>query len=414
MLEALSRLQFALTVAFHYLFVPASIGLIFYVAIFETAHFFTKRVEFKTLSNFWSEIFLVVYVVGIATGITMPIQFGTNWSKYSIFMGDVFGSPLAFEALIAFFLESTFAGIWIFKRNKISRGLRLTTVWLITIGTMISALWILTANAFMQHPVGYQMAADNSKVILTNFGEVLANPYLGWMFIHNHAAALLVSSFIVIGVSAHSLKKGKEAGQFKKSINVGLVIGLISAISLPILGDAYGRYIATVQPLKAAVILGQLVNDGKGGLQPDANSSASLPIDPSTLPGFPNATLVRTSFIIMVALGVVFVLALVLFAIRRKLLWENRFFQSLAVWLIPLGYIAIIAGWVVTETGRIPWIVYGLMAVKDAISPVPVASVVFSLVLLVLLYALLFAVGFTLIKRIVKRGPEAPQEAKHA
>jgi len=415
MLEILSRLQFALTIAFHYLFVPASIGLIFYVAIFETAHFFTKKLEYKKLSNFWSEIFLVVYVVGIATGLTMPIQFGTNWSKYSVFMGDVFGSPLAFEALMAFFIESTFAGIWFFKRNKIGRGLRLATVWLITVATLVSAVWILTANAFMQHPVGYELAADKSKVLLTNFGELLTNPYLIWMFFHNQGAVLLVASFIVIGVSALVIKRSGATVAIKKSVTLALVIGLVAAVAVPIIGDQYGKYLATVQPLKATLILGQIKADGKGGLVPvDATSSASLPVDIANLPEFPNATLVRTSYLVMVVLGCAFILSMLLFMIRKKLLWENRFFQSLALWLIPAGYVAIMAGWVVTEAGRIPWIVYGLMSVHDAISNVPVASVVFSLCLMVTLYALLFIVALMLIKKIVRKGPENIEEAQHA
>lgn len=416
MLETLSRLQFALTIAFHYLFVPASIGLILYAAIFETAHFFTRKSEYKSLSNFWSDIFLVVYVVGIATGLTMPIQFGTNWSRYSVFMGDVFGSPLAFEALMAFFVESTFAGIWIFKRDKIGRGLRLATVWLITAGTVVSAVWILAANAFMQHPVGYELAADKSKVALTSFRELLSNPYLSWMFVHNQAAALLVGSFIVLGVSALSMKRKGATDFFKKSASLALVIGLVSALSLPALGDLYGKYVASVQPLKASLILGRLSSDGKGGLaSADAASSASLQPDVASLPELPNATLVRTAFIVMVALGSAFVLVMLVFAIRRRLLWESRFFQGLAVWLIPLGYVAVMAGWIVAEAGRIPWIVYGLMSVRDAISNVPVASVVFSLCLMVLLYALLFAVALKLVANVVRKGPgNSTEEAQHA
>jgi cytochrome bd ubiquinol oxidase subunit I len=414
MLEALSRLQFALTIGFHYLFVPASIGLIFYVAIFETAHFFTKKLEYKSLSNFWSDIFLVVYVVGIATGLTMPIQFGTNWSKYSVFMGDVFGSPLAFEALMAFFLESTFAGIWIFKRNKIGRGLRLATVWLITLGTVISAVWILTANAFMQHPVGYELAADKSKVMLTSFGQLLSNPYLIWMFFHNHAAALLVGSFIVLGVSAHSMKKRGATSGFKRSTSLALVIGLVSAVALPGIGDLYGKYVATIQPLKASIILGQLKSNGKGGLAPDATSAASLPVDIASLPEFPDATLVHTAYLGMVVLGSLFALSLLVFTLRRRLLWENRFFQTYATALIPIGYLAVMCGWIVTEAGRVPWIVYGLMPIRDAISNVPVASVVFSLCLMVLLYALLAAVALKLIANVVRKGPENFEEALHA
>jgi cytochrome d ubiquinol oxidase subunit I len=267
MLEVLSRLQFAMTIAFHYLFVPASIGLVFFTALFETAHFFTKKPEYKSASNFWSELFLVVYVVGIATGLTMPIQFGTNWSKYSVFMGDVFGSPLAFEALIAFFLESTFAGIWIFKRNKIGPRLRLATVWLITLGTVVSAVWILTANAFMQHPVGYELAADGSKVALTSFGQLVTNPYLLWMFFHNHAAALLVGALIVLGVSAYRMKD-RPTKTFKKSAAAAIGVGLVSAISLPALGDLYGKYVAQVQPLKGALMLGCSSPTGRAGSRP--------------------------------------------------------------------------------------------------------------------------------------------------
>jgi cytochrome bd ubiquinol oxidase subunit I len=411
MLETLSRLQFALTIAFHYLFVPASIGLVFFAAIFETAHFATKKPMYKSLSNFWSEIFLVIYVVGIGSGLAMPIQFGTNWARYSVFMGDVFGSPLAFEALMAFFIESTFAGIWLFKRNKIGPGLRLATVWLITLGTMISAVWILTANAFMQHPVGYELAADKSKVLLSSFGQLLSNPYLFWMFLHNHAAALLVSAFIVLGISAHGIKKDGSTNCFRKSTGFAVVIGLVAALSLPALGDPYGKYLASVQPLKASMILGRIVPDGSGGLKPDAASSASLNVDLASLPGLPNATLVRFSFLVMVALGVLFVLVMLLFAFRRRLLWESRFFRSLAIWLIPLGYIAIMAGWIVTEAGRAPWIVYGLMSIGDAISNVPVASVVFSLCLMILLYAVLFVIAFSLIKKIVRKGPEEAQNA---
>jgi len=411
MLEALSRLQFAFTVAFHYLCVPASIGLILFTAIFETAHFATRKSIYKSLSNFWSEIFLVVYVVGIGSGLVMPIQFGTNWSKYSVFMGDVFGSPLAFEALMAFFIESTFAGIWLFKRNKIGAGLRLATVWLIAVGTTISAVWILTANAFMQHPVGYALAPDGSKVLLTDFGQLMTNPYLFWMFFHNHAAALLASSLIVLGISAYSIRRKGPLEGFKKSIGLAAGIGLVSAVALPAIGDPYGKYVASVQPLKASMILGRLVSGAGGGLAPDASSSASLQVDLHSLPELPNAALVRGSYLLMVVLGVLFIASLLLFVFRRRLLWESRFCQSLAIWLIPLGYLAILAGWVVTEAGRVPWIVYGLMSIRDALSAVPVASVVFSLCLMVLLYAILFAIAFSLLRKIIRKGPEEANNA---
>ena len=417
MLEALSRIQFALTIGFHYLFVPASIGLILFVAIFETAHFSSRKGEYKALSNFFSEIFLVVYVVGIATGLTMPIQFGTNWSKYAVFMGDVFGSPLAFEALIAFFLESTFAGIWIFKRDKIGRGLRLLTVWLIFLGTSISAIWILTANSFMQHPVGFALSPDRSKVILSDFGQVLGNPYLWWMFFHNHAAAFLIGAFIVLAVSANLMGRRGPEPMLRKSVAAALIVAVVASVSLPIVGDLYGRYLASVQPLKASLMLGQVVPSTEGGLKPAATSGASLSIDLSSLPELPNAVLVRVCFLAMVALGAVFIVFVILFAIRRGAFWESPASRRAAAALVPLGYAAVACGWIVAEAGRFPWIVYGLMPVREALSKVPVASVVFSLCLMVVLYALLAAVAITLIRRIIKKGPAAlsgPEEDSHA
>ncbi len=410
MLETLSRWQFALTVGFHYLFVPATIGLIVPAAIFETAYFNTRKFVYKSMSDFWSEIFIVFYVIGIVTGIMMPIQFGTNWAKYSVFMGDVFGTPLAFEALLAFFLESTFAGIWIFKRDKIGAGLRLATIWLIVLGTSISAVWILTADSFMQHPVGYKLAEDGSKVIMTSFKEVLLNPYVFWMFIHNHTAALLLGAFIVLGVSAYHLKRGTMAEGFRKSVNLALIIALVTSVSLPVVGDLYGKYIATVQPLKAAAILGRLQVDEAGNTVIDATSSASLNEGIGSPPGFPNARLVNIAYVAMVVLGVIFIAAMVLFLFRRKLIYENAFFRAFTVFLVPAAYVAILCGWIVTETGRLPWIVYGLMTVEQGISNVPVASVVFSLFLIVALYALLSAIALRLVFNAIRKGPVLVQE----
>jgi cytochrome bd ubiquinol oxidase subunit I len=414
MLELLSRLQFAFTVGFHYLFVPATIGLIVPAAIFETMYFRTRRPMYKGLSEFWSEIFIVSYVIGIVTGLTMPIQFGTNWSKYSVFMGDVFGSPLAFEALLAFFIESTFAGIWIFKRNKIGPALRMATIWLIVLGTSISAVWILTADSFMQHPVGYKLAEDGSKVLLTSFKEVLLNPYVAWMFVHNHAAALLLGAFIVLGVSAYHLRRDGASEGLKKSVNLALIIAIIASASLPIIGDLYGKYIATVQPLKAAVLLNRLAPDANGALALDASSSASLKPDLAALPGSIDVPLVHTSYVVMVVLGILLAAVTLLFLVRRKLVLENRFFQSLAAYLVPAAYVAIICGWIVAEAGRQPWIVYGLMSVSQGISDVPVASVAFSLFLIFTLYALLFAGAIRLTFKIIRKGPDLAEEGRNA
>ncbi len=208
----LSRLQFAFTVMFHFLMVPLSIGLILLVFIFEALYYKTKDEKYKKQANFWGgNLFAINFIVGIVTGgITMEIQFGTNWAEYSKFMGDIFGSPLAFEALMAFFLESTFAGIWIFYRHKISAKFRLVTALMILIGTHVSAVWIITANGFMQNPVGYELAADGSKVILTDFIALTLNPYALYMLIHTITSAYLLGAFFMLGVSGyHLLKKTK-------------------------------------------------------------------------------------------------------------------------------------------------------------------------------------------------------------
>ncbi len=203
MVEILSRIQFAFSVGFHFLFVPLSIGLIFLVCLYEFNYMKTENKRFKHLSEFYGDMFVINYAFGIVTGFTMSLQFGTNWSAYSIYMGDVFGTPLVFEAIIAFFLESTFTGLWIFKKNKMSNRLRFITVLLIFIGTNFSALWIITANGFMQNPVGYSLAADGTKVLVENFSEILLNPYSWYMLIHNNLSAILLGAYFVLGIGAY-------------------------------------------------------------------------------------------------------------------------------------------------------------------------------------------------------------------
>lgn len=209
MLVLLSRIQFAFTIIFHFLFVPLTIGLILLTAIFETIHLKTKNPLYRRMADFWGDLFVINFAVGIVTGVVMSVQFGTNWAGYSVFMGDVFGAPLALEALLAFFLESTFAGIWIFKRKVLSAGMRSLVVWMVVLGTTISAVWIITANGFMQHPVGYQLSADGSKVLLTDIFALVTNPYAIYMLVHTLVAAFVLGAFFVIGVSAYHLKRKK-------------------------------------------------------------------------------------------------------------------------------------------------------------------------------------------------------------
>ncbi len=375
MVGLLSRIQFAFTIAFHFLFVPVSIGLIFLIAIFETLYFITDDEKYKRLSHFWSELFIISYAFGIVTGIAMTIQFGTNWANYSVFMGDIFGSPLALEALLAFFLESTFTGIWIFRRHKMSKLFRLITVYMITLGTTLSAIWIITANGFMQNPVGAINIGD--KMQLVSFKEVVFNPYAWWMLLHNHVSAIMIGGFLVMSISAWSILRGKrkDKADFILSMKFGTWAVLITALMQPIIGNMYMKYIATVQPTKISAISG-------------------------------GSPIVQTAFGVMVILGLYFIALSIYTTFFREKFLNSVTMLKIVLWSLPLPFTAILAGWAVTEVGRQPWIVYGEMLVEDAISNVPVEQVWFSLISIVIYYGVLAFLNIHLMKSRVKKGIE--------
>ncbi len=438
----LSRIQFAFTVGFHFLLVPLSIGLILFTVIFEIMHLRTGDEKYKKQANFWGNLFAVTFVVGIVTGITMEIQFGTNWAEYSKFMGDIFGSPLAFEALMAFFLESTFAGIWIFYRHKISPKFRAVTAIMIFIGTHVSAIWIITANGFMQNPVGYTMSSDGSKVLLDNFLELTLNPYALYMLIHTMTSAYLLGSFFVLAVSGYHLLKRQHVQFYSRAVKVGLIVLLISSLSQPMIGHFYGQYVADVQPSKAAAF--EMVWETEdtvpmyliqipGKSQEESFNALPIPFVGSIMYtnsptgeiiGIEEATadwtdemyedyvdmlpLTHISFRIMVGLGMMFVLLslLGLYLLWKKKYVDNKWINRAFLWLVPTPWIAITLGWVVAEVGRQPWIVNGLMLTKDAVSKnVPAAQVAFSIATLVIFYGLLFFVEFYMLTKFVKKGP---------
>lgn len=375
MLVLLSRLQFAVTIMFHFLFVPLSIGMILLVAIFETLHVVKKDDKYRKLGDFFGNVFIVQYAIGIVTGITMSLQFGTNWANYSTFMGDVFGAPLAMEALLAFFLESTFTGVWIFARHQITPKFRMITAWLIWFGTSISALWIITANGFMQHPVGYELAADKSHVILTNIWAVLLNPYAWYMLIHTVTAAYLLGAMMVMSISAAKLlsKKVSERDKefFRSALKVSGISGLVASILVPIIGMSYFSYIGNpdVQPSKVDAING----------------------------GVPFVTI---AFLLMVSVGTLMILlSLFVVAYKDKII-ENDSLKRIYKWVFILPYIGINAGWIVTEVGRQPWVVYGLLKTSEGVSEVPTSEVGFSIAMTVLLYTIIgmAVVYFTLVQ----------------
>ncbi len=378
MLEILSRMQFAFTIAFHFIFVPLTVGLIIIIMMFEIRYFIKDDDRFRMLSNYFSDIFLINYAFGIVTGIAMTVQFGTNWAPYTVAMGEVFGSPLILEVIAAFFLESTFTGIWLFRRHSLSRKLRLFTISMITLGTMLSAMWIISANGFMQHPVG--AVWDGSKIILEDFWELFFNPYTWHMYVHNHLSALLLAGFVVLAISSWQFLKGKEEHKhlFELSAKYGAWTILVAGILLPITGNSYLDYLNVVQPDKIAMITGLT----SGGLK----------------------TVVRISFGSMVGLGSVFIVISGYTIIFFKKFVKSETLHKIYIWLVPLPYLAIIFGWMVTEFGRQPWIIYKIMKVSDGISIVPVSQVWFSIISLVILYAILFIMDYVLTISRIKKG----------
>jgi len=332
MVGVLSRLQFALTIAFHFIFVPLTVGLILIIVVFEAKYYFKGDDKFRKLSNYFSDIFLINYAFGIVTGIAMTIQFGTNWAPWSVAMGDVFGSALILEAIIAFFLESTFTGIWLFRRHKISKGLRLFTVSMIALGTTLSALWIITANGFMQHPVGATWNEALQKMELQSFAKMVFNPSAWLILVHNHLSAIILSGFVVVAISSWHLLKGKEEDKelFKTSAKFGAWVVLITSILIPISGNMSLDFIGTAQPTKVAMIQGNI-----------ETVTDPLFIE-EVSQGFANV--VRGAYHVMITLGTLFILFGLYTVIFFKKYTVSKTLQKYYIWLVPLPYIAILAG----------------------------------------------------------------------
>ena len=390
-LETLSRIQWAITMIYHFIFVPLTLGLILIMFILEVIHVKTNDDRYRQLSDYFGNLFVLNYAFGIVTGIGMTFQFGTNWANYSAFMGDVFGAPLAFEALLAFFLESTFTGIYIFKRSKISPKFRMWTVFLILLGTSVSALWIITANGFMQHPVGYAISPDGSHIILTDFVAVLLNPYAWLMLLHNNIACFLLGGIVVLSISAYKLSD-KNLPEEKRMIfalctKIAAWMTLVLGLLMPLVGTYYMNYITSVQPEKIDAIGGIVTG------QPNQVPEALVPV-------------VHLSFMIMVGLGTFFIIMSIYTIIFFKRYLSSPTLQKMYVWMWPLPYIAITAGWIVSECGRQPWVVYGLMPTSEGVSQVPISQVWFSLITITILNLFLLAVGAYLTMLQLKKSPD--------
>lgn len=428
----LSRLQFAMATMFHFIFVPLTLGLSILVAVMETKYVKSGDETYKRMAKFWGKLFLINFALGIVTGITLEFQFGTNWSEYSKYVGDIFGSLLAIEATAAFFLESTFIAVWVFGWNKLSPKAHAASIWAVAFASSLSAVWILLANGFMQNPVGYVLR--NGRAELDSFAAVVSNGFAWQQIIHTLSGAYLLSGFFVLGISAYHLLRKNEVDFFRKSVRMAAGFTLIFSVVVIVQGHIHGGEVARVQPAKLAAMeshwetkthapqyLFAIPDPGN-----ERNLVQALPIpgglsllayhDPAAevtglrdIPGKnrPPVSLTYWSFRIMIVLGFLFPVLAALAWFWRKSPEEHPLLLKLLIWTIPLPYIAIQAGWVVAEVGRQPWIVYGVMRTSEAVSPVGPGQVGFSLIALTLIYALLGAVGIFLLFKYGRKGPQS-------
>ncbi len=430
----LSRLQFAITSMFHFIFVPLTLGLSILTAFMETRYVMTGDTTYLKMTKFWGKLFLINFALGVVTGITMEFQFGMNWAEYSRYVGDIFGAPLAIEATVAFFLESVFIGLWIFGWNKVSQKVHAASIWLVALATNLSALWILLANGWMQHPVGYVLR--NGRAEMVDFMAMITNPDGLLKFAHQLTSGYTVAAFFVMGVSAWHLLRKNETDFFIRSFRIAATFGLFSTVAVGIFGDMSAVEVAKVQPTKFAAMesvwesrhgvgMNLLLlpdppnecNSVEGVCVPNAVSLLAFhdpnalikglkefppELRPPVLPTF-------ISFRLMAGLGSYFILAALAATILSR--WgkiENqKLLLKLLLYSLPLPYLANFLGWVVAEVGRQPWIVYGVLKTSAGVSKsVSLSQVIGSLVGFTLLYGFLGVIDIYLLAKFARKGPD--------
>lgn len=433
----LSRLQFAVATYFHFLFVPLTLGLSILIAIMETIYVRTGNEEYKGMAKFWGKLFLINFAVGVVTGITLEFQFGTNWSRYSRYVGDIFGPLLAIEATVAFFLESTFIAVWAFGWKKLSPKAHAITIWLVAFASSLSAVWILIANSWMQNPVGFVM--KDGRPVLSDLMAAVTQPYAILTILHTLGGAYIVAGFFVMGISAYHLLRKQHVGFFLKSFRIALVFALVFSIFEVVEGHMHGADLAEKQPAKLASLEAHWVtgpnapvfalavpdpDNDRNSVEflriPGALSMLAFHTPSATVKGLrdiprderPPVTATFISFRLMVSLGMLFLLLTVVGFFLRNKLESNRLYLRIMVYAIPLPYITCLLGWTVTEVGRQPWIVYGLMRTSDGVSPVSASQVAVSLAGFTVLYTVLGIAAFSLMAKFARKGPEpAPKQS---
>ena len=496
----LSRLQFALTALYHFLFVPLTLGLVWMLAIMESVYVMTGHEVWKRMVQFWGVLFGINFAMGVATGITMEFQFGMNWAYYAHYVGDVFGTPLAIEGLMAFFLESTLVGVFFMGWHRLSRVKHLLVTWFLALGTNFSALWILVANAWMQHPVGAKFNPQTMRMEVTNFSDVLFNPVAQAKFVHTVSAGYVVGSMFVLSISAWYLLRGRNVDFAKRSMTVAASFGLAAALSVVVLGDESGYAVSENQKMKMAAIeamwetepppasftafglpdvqnrtthfalhvpwvmgligtrsldtpipgINNLVADTKGkitdGIQAydalltlrknpdDAQAQSTLTkydddmgyalllkryvadprqatpddIQKAADSTIPNVPVLFWAFRIMVACGLYFIalFAYSFWLASKRQLDNNRWYLKLALYSLPLPWLAAELGWIVAEYGRQPWAIEGILPTALGVSPLTAGQVLTSLGGFVFFYTALAVIDAVLMVKYARKGPD--------
>ena len=446
----LSRIQFALTVAYHFIFVPLSIGLGLILAIFATKYHRSRSEADGNAMRFWVRIFTATFAIGVATGITMEFSFGTNWADYSRFVGDIFGAPLAAEALFAFFLESVFLGVLLFGRNKVSSLFYTVSAWLVWAGSCLSALWILIANSWMQTPAGAELAADGSKAVITDFLAAAFNPSTLPRYTHVVVALLILGAFASLAVGAWYLLRGKHADFAMKTIRVGAIVGIVASCALIVTAHSSAVEVSQEQPTKLAMMEG-MYDDEVPPLYAFGwvDEESQQVITPFSIPGGTSflatgtwdaqyqglnslsqtekhgdmdvadlpVNLVFQSYHLMVAMyGLIMITAIlaVVFSLRGGRIRSMHWLQKLLLVSPLFPFIAIQVGWITAEVGRQPWVVYPSTSGPDGVSlltnnaisqSVSAPELLLTLALFAAVYVFLFVGLARVISGFIKRGP---------
>lgn len=437
---SLARWQFAATTVYHFLFVPLTLGLSVLVAIMQTIYYKTDNKDYKVLTKYFGGLFLINFAMGVATGIVQEFQFGMNWAGYSRFVGDIFGAPLAIEALAAFFIESTFLGIWIFGWDRLSKKVHLAAIWLVAIASNLSAFWIIVANSFMQEPTGYVLR--NGRAEMIDFFAIIKNPHVWLQFPHTVFSGFTTAAVFLVAISAYNIMKNKQSAAFQRSLKLGVVFGLISLVMVIGLGDLQGKYLVKTQPMKMAAAEALWESTDKAPLSmfaiiDEKNKENKIDLGIPFMLSFlsygnftqrveginelqasfeqelgegnyiPPVTITYISFRVMVFSGgaMLLVFMYTAFVWWRKKKVEKTWLLKLLLYILPLPYLANSTGWIMTEVGRQPWIVYKVLNTKDGVSQaVDATSLLITLIGFIVIYTVLAVADVYLIARHVKLG----------